>query len=87
MLIYDFWPRLHVFVDDRTPVYGEPFMRDYFHVFDARPGWEAVLDHAGVTAAIMATGTPIAPVLRASPQWTVEYEDAQTILCSRRSTP
>jgi hypothetical protein len=83
-LIYRFWPRLRVFVDDRTPVYGEPFMQDYFRVFDARPGWQDVLDRWGVTGAIMATGTPIAPVLRASPQWSVDYEDAQTLVCSRR---
>ena len=83
-LIYRFWPRLHVFVDDRTPVYGEAFMADYFRVFDARPGWQDVLARWGVTAAIVATGTPIAPVLRASPQWIVDYEDGQTLVCSRR---
>ena len=86
-LIYDFWPRLHVFVDDRTPVYGEAFMDDYFRVFDARTGWQDVLARWGVTGAIVATGTPIAPVLRASPQWAVDYEDAQTLVCSRRGTP
>src|SRR6185503_5185088 len=83
-LIYRFWPRLRVFVDDRTPVYGEAFMQDYFRVFDAGPGWQDVLDRWGVTAAIVATGTPIAPALRASPQWAVDYEDGQTLICSRR---
>jgi len=84
VLIHRFWPRLRVFVDDRTPVYGEPFMRDYFTVFDAQPGWEAILDRWGVTSAIVATGTPIAPVLRASATWRLEHEDAQTLLVSRR---
>ena len=83
-LIYRFWPRLRVFVDDRTPVFGEAFMQEYFRVFDAAPGWQDVLDRWGVTGAIMATGTPIAPVLRASSQWAVDYEDAQTLVCSRR---
>jgi len=86
-LIYRFWPRLHVFVDDRTPVYGEVFMDDYFRVFDARPGWQDVLAGWGVTGAIVATGTPIAAVLRASPQWMVDYEDTQTLVCSRRGAP
>jgi hypothetical protein len=84
-LIYRFWPRLRVFVDDRTPVYGEAFMQEYFHVFDARAGWQAILDRRGVTGAIVATGTPIASVLRTSPRWAVEYEDAQTLVCSRRT--
>jgi hypothetical protein len=82
-LIERFWPRLRVFVDDRTPVYGEAFMADYFTVFDGGPGWQSILDRWGVTSAIVATGTPIAPVLRASPAWTVDYEDAQTLVCSR----
>ncbi len=84
-LIERFWPRLRVFVDDRTPVYGEPFMEDYFTVFDGGPGWQSILDRWGVTSAIVATGTPIAPVLRASPAWTVDYEDAQTLVCLRTS--
>ena len=82
-LIDRFWPRLRVFVDDRTPVYGEAFMQDYFTVFDGAPGWQSILERWGVTSAIVATGTPIAPVLRASSAWTVDYEDAQTLICSR----
>jgi hypothetical protein len=82
-LIDRFWPRLRVFVDDRTPVYGEAFMEDYFAVFDGGPGWQSILDRWRVTSAIVATGTPIAPVLRASPAWRVDYEDAQTLVCSR----
>ena len=89
VLIYRFWPRLRVFVDDRTPVYGEAFMHEYFTVFDAQAGWEQVLDTWGVTMAIAATETAIAPVLRTSPVWNVEYEDGQTLIVSRRgsSTP
>jgi hypothetical protein len=84
-LIERFWPRLRVFVDDRTPVYGEAFMADYFTVFDGGPGWQSILDRWGVTSAIVATGTPIAPVLRASPAWTVDYEDEQTLVGTRTS--
>jgi hypothetical protein len=79
-LIYDFWPRLRVFVDDRTPVYGERFMQEYFTVFDARVGWNEVLERHGVTAAIVATGTSIYPALLASPAWKVAFADAQTAI-------
>ena len=85
--LYRFWPASRVFVDDRTPVYGEAFMDDYFRVFAGRPGWQDVLARWGVTGAIVATGTPIAPVLRASPEWMVDYEDEQTLVCSRRGAP
>jgi hypothetical protein len=76
-----------VFVDDRTPVYGEAFMAEYFTVFDAAPGWQEALDRRGVTAAIVGAGTPIAPVLRASPGWATDYADARTVLLLRTAAP
>jgi len=39
------------------------------------PGWEAILSRWRVTAAIVATGTPIAPAVRASSNCQVDYGD------------
>lgn len=86
-LVYRFWPRLRVFVDDRTPVYGETFMGEYFRVLDAAPGWQAVLDRWRVTAAIVVTDTPTTAALRASPDWRVDYTDDQTTLFTRADVP
>ncbi len=83
-LIHRFWPRLRVFVDDRTVVYGEDFiMNDYFTVFYGRDGWEAVLDRWGITSAIVSTASRSATVLRDSPSWTVVYEDERNLILSR----
>jgi hypothetical protein len=83
-LIYRLWPHIKVFVDDRTPVYGEAFiMNDYFTVLYGRGGWEAVLDRWGITAAIVATGTRPASLLRAMPEWRVDYEDARSVIFTR----
>jgi hypothetical protein len=87
VLIYQFWPRVHVFVDDRTPVFGEAFMRDYFTIFDATPGWEALLDRWQVRTAIMGKDARIATVLRTAPGWTVAYEDDQNLVCTRADAP
>jgi hypothetical protein len=87
VLIYQFWPRVKVFVDDRTPVFGEAFMGDYFTIFDAAPGWEALLDRWQVRTAIMAKDARIATVLRAAPGWTVAYEDDQNVICARAGAP
>jgi hypothetical protein len=82
-LIYRFWPALHVFVDDRTVVYGEDFiMNDYFTVLYGRAGWEAVLDRWGVTTAIVSTATRCATALRSSAAWTVDYADDRNLILS-----
>jgi hypothetical protein len=80
VLIYNFWPRVHVFVDDRTPVYGERFMQDYFAVLDGKPDWSAVLERWHPTAAIVPTSAAVASLLRGSPAWRIDYADEQTAL-------
>jgi hypothetical protein len=78
---------IKVFVDDRTVMYGEDFiMRDYLTVFLARPGWAAVLDRWGVTAAIVASSSNCAELLRVSPAWRLDYADDKTLIFSRRET-
>jgi hypothetical protein len=83
-LIERFWPDVRVFVDDRTFVYGDDFvLRDYFPVLYGHDDWAAVLDRWQLDAAIVAVGTPIATLLRASPAWTVEYSDATNLIATR----
>jgi hypothetical protein len=83
-LIYDFWPAVHVFVDDRNVVYGDAFMmQDYFTVFLGRPGWDAVLDRWAITSAIVPTSAPCAALFAASPTWVERYRDAQTLIVER----
>jgi hypothetical protein len=71
---------VHVFVDDRTPVYGERFMSDYFVLFDAKPEWQTVLDHWQPSSAVVPTSSSVAALLAASPAWTTDYADDQTTL-------
>jgi hypothetical protein len=83
-LVYRFWPRLRVFVDDRTPVYGERFVDgDYLTVLFGRPGWQDVLDRWQVTAAIVTTWAPCEAMLRAAPGWAVDYADARITIFIR----
>lgn len=85
-LIYRFAPRVKVFVDDRTFVYGDDFvMTDYFTVFDGRSGWEAVLQRWDVRAAIVAKATPCATLLAASPAWTLAYGDEKNVIFFRNA--
>ncbi len=83
-LIYRFWPALHVFVDDRTPVYGDHFIvEEYFSVLRGTPGWEDVLDRWGVRSAVVRADAPAAQLLAASPIWESVHRDDRTALFVR----
>jgi hypothetical protein len=83
-LIYRFWPGLRVFVDDRTVVYGEPFIaHDYMTVLLGDAQWQGVLDRWSVTSAIVSTWAPCAERLRQSSAWRIDYEDAAIVLFVR----
>ena len=83
-LIYRFWPSVHVFVDDRTPVYGDDFIIDeYIPVARARPGWEAVLDRWEIRSAVVKAETSVAVLLEASPSWKRVLHDDKTALFLR----
>ncbi len=87
-LIYRFWPALHVFMDDRTPVYGDHFIiEEYEPVLRAKPGWEAVLNRWGVRSAVVRADTPAAMLLDASPTWESVHRDDKTALFVRLGPP
>jgi hypothetical protein len=88
-LIYRLWPKLHVYVDDRSAVvYGEEFMmRDYLPVVRGHADWADALARHGVTTAIVETPTVIASLLRASPDWTIDYADDRNVIFSRVGSP
>jgi hypothetical protein len=75
-LIYRFWPRLHVFVDDRTPIYGDRFITDdYLKVIDGEVGWDEVLTRWGIQDALVTTESTSARLLDASPAWNAVHRD------------
>jgi hypothetical protein len=87
-LIYDFWPTIRVFVDDRNVVYGDDFMmHDYFAVLYGQPGWQKVLDRWDITSAIVLTSGPCAALFEASPAWTERYRDTETLIVERADRP
>jgi hypothetical protein len=43
-VIYRYWPRQHVFIDDRYDMYPTGLAKEYFQVLDGAPEWRSVLD-------------------------------------------
>ncbi len=77
--LWRFWPARRDFVDNRLDVFDEAFfLREYVPVRSASPGWEAILDRAGVNTLLMEiTDRPIGIQEAAfrSPAWALVYWD------------
>jgi hypothetical protein len=84
-LIYRFWPRLRVFVDDRVFLYGDDFvLREYFPVLYAQRGWRETLAKYDLTAAVVTADAQCATLLRVSPEWELAYADRMNAIFFRR---
>lgn len=73
------WPHARVFVDGRSDMYGDEFMRLYASIYSARPGWSRRLEEAGVVWALLPREAPLAQALEASPGWTLWAADSTTL--------
>ena len=73
-LIYEAWPNVLVYVDDRAELYGEEFFEEFARLRAARPGWEDALRDRGITQALVRNDDPISEVLTRA-GWTKRYVD------------
>ena len=72
-----------VFVDGRTDLYDDVFIRDYLATYTAQPGWSDRLDKAGINSVLVETASPLAQVLAISPGWTKAYADQLAVVYVR----
>jgi hypothetical protein len=68
-------PQRRVFFDTRNDLYGEDFVRNYFTVMKAQPGWHHILERYGVVAAMVPPGSSISAGLASAPGWALNYQD------------
>jgi len=66
-LLWALYPDYRVFVDGRTDLYDDAFLRDYLKVVMARPGWEAVLERYEVNLIVIERDSVLATVLALTP--------------------
>jgi hypothetical protein len=79
-LVYQLYPQVKVFVDDRHDLYGEEFLKEYLEVIRVRPGWESMLRERQVAFVLVPTESPLATILRQTKPWIVTYEDGTAVL-------
>ena len=74
-VINQYWPRQHVFMDDRYDMYPMPLMRDYLAVAGASPDWEQILDRRDVEIVVWPRYEALAGVLDRSDGWERVHRD------------
>ena len=74
-VINQYWPRQHVFMDDRYDMYPMPLMRDYLAVAGASPDWERILDRRDVEIVVWRRSEALAGALDRSDGWERIHRD------------
>jgi hypothetical protein len=82
-LLWRLWPDYPVYVDGRTDLYDDAFLREYGSVIGTAPGFEEVLERQAVRFIVIERSAPLAVWLAQSDQWQLAYEDDQTVIYTK----
>jgi hypothetical protein len=87
-LLFTLWPDYPVFVDGRTDLYDDAFLRRYLTAYVADEGWQAVLDEYDIRLVFIETNSMLAKFLRLDSAWQEVYRDEMATLFAReKSSP
>lgn len=75
-------PEYPVFVDGRTDLYDDAFLRDYLLIDMAGNGWEEKLVDYGINLAVISVDSPLAKAMAESANWQVIYQDELSFIFS-----
>jgi hypothetical protein len=84
-LIFKLWPDYPVYIDGRTDLYDNDFIRRYLNIMVADEGWQQKLDQDGVNLVLIETNSILAKFLRLDPAWEEIYSDERAALFSRKN--
>jgi len=68
-------PETPVFVDGRTDLYGDDFLRDYFRAYLGASDWRDTLEKHAIQTALIEKESALTTLLREDAAWQVVYED------------
>jgi hypothetical protein len=83
-LIYRFHPRIKVFFDGRSDMYGRDLLKDYSTLTNLEYSWKDVLRKYQVSWILLPVGYGLATALKELPDWQVTYDDHQAIIFVKR---
>jgi hypothetical protein len=74
-LIWRLWPEYRVFVDGRTDLYGDEFLRDYVEIQRAGPRAVSLLDEYEISYVLTGAEDTLSTLLRCQEEWVLVYRD------------
>ena len=79
-LIFKLWPTYPVYIDGRTDLYDDAFIRRYLNVIIANDGWQQVLDDDGINLVLIESNSTLDKFLRIDPKWQEVYRDQMAVI-------
>ena len=82
--IFKLWPAYRVYIDGRTDLYDDTFIRRYLDVMTATDGWQQTLDEDEINTILIETNSTLAKFLRLeSSGWEEVYQDDMATIFTR----
>ena len=83
---YIIWqlPEYPVFVDGRTDLFDDEFLRQYLAIYLGEDGWQEKLDSFGVNLILIEPGSGLARELNRGSEWMMEYGDKTAVIYTRQ---
>jgi hypothetical protein len=83
-VIHAYWPRQHVFIDDRYDMYPPVLSKDYMAVLNGDPRWGSVLDSNRIDVVVWHKRHVVSRLLTVDPRWRQVYQDDLAVVFVRR---
>jgi hypothetical protein len=84
-LTYRFYPRMRIFLDGRSDLFGPALGKEYVKLASGSHEWEQLLDRYGIEIAVVPVEWPLAELLKRSPSWRLVRDDGVGILFEHRT--
>jgi hypothetical protein len=82
-LIYKLWSDYPVYIDGRTDLYDDIFIRRYLNVMAAEDDWQQALEQDGIKLIFIERSSTLAKILRQDSAWSEIYQDEMAAIFSR----
>jgi hypothetical protein len=82
-LIYKLWPAYPVYIDGRTDLYDDAFIRRYLDTVAGGEEWQQVLDEDGINLVLIESDSTLARFLKQDPAWQELYHDEMASVFAR----
>ena len=85
-LLFKLWPDYPIYIDGRTDLYRDDFIRRYLNVSAAGEGWQKTLDEDHINLVLVESLSGLDKSLKQEPTWSELYRDDLAVIFARKNT-